>query len=433
MINDVLGSFLKSCTYRVKNPICGAFLLSWSLVHWNDLTVLFWGNEKIEERVEIFCAALTENWLLLGLLLPLAISVFYLFIVPWVSFYVLKFQDAIIEKRYNQNIDLKIREAEKRTELTRSECYEKEEERLVQAEIDKKLKIDSAATETKLIENDKARSEARRLQYKADAEQAEAEKAQSEAERVEALRRTAEAEAKIKEAEEELTRNQLKRQEVTLSCDRLRQISPIYRFQRNLSLALIRESQACLSLADLEKLTCLIWGMDDFDEIIDRGDEFDQYLKEVHYVFWDKSKMKAFCDGMELSRIDIDIEKLKGDTLQYGMFCMSREDITVYVLEKLIPQESVNSHRSVVAARSATNAGSFSEPSFVNDILTNDNSGMVVLFKGISSGYQLATETYQGDKIEISVKFTFPLLLGRNGYGDYKCEVSAKRIGFDDV
>jgi hypothetical protein len=77
---ELLFSFFEASRERLKNPAIGTFALSWIAINWRFVAVLFFSDNKLEDRIRI----IEECYLNLSLNLwyPLITSGIYLFILP---------------------------------------------------------------------------------------------------------------------------------------------------------------------------------------------------------------------------------------------------------------------------------------------------------------------------------------------------------------
>ncbi|SQI38033.1 Uncharacterised protein [Providencia alcalifaciens] len=105
---------------RVRDPIIGTFIVSWLLCNWYEVTLLFFGNGKVWERIDRLNLYLTEDFgnnCIQILMLPIIITVFYLFIFPKVSLIVKNLQKKTNDELYYQAFEITKSKAEKNVEL----------------------------------------------------------------------------------------------------------------------------------------------------------------------------------------------------------------------------------------------------------------------------------------------------------------------------
>ncbi|HHR5900629.1 TPA: hypothetical protein ACS7XC_001532 [Providencia alcalifaciens] len=105
---------------RVRDPIIGTFIVSWLICNWYEVTLLFFGNGKVWERIDRLNLYLTEDFgnnCIQILMLPIIITVFYLFIFPRVSLKVKKLQKKTNDELYYQAFEITKSKAEKNVEL----------------------------------------------------------------------------------------------------------------------------------------------------------------------------------------------------------------------------------------------------------------------------------------------------------------------------
>lgn len=79
---DFFRSFSDSARDRLKNPVIGAFILSWTIINWKVIFILIFSVKSIEEKIDSIDANYSgwnsNFWL------PLVISVFYIVILPYI-------------------------------------------------------------------------------------------------------------------------------------------------------------------------------------------------------------------------------------------------------------------------------------------------------------------------------------------------------------
>lgn len=88
ILDDICSSITGNAKTRVKDPFFGTFICSWILCNWHYLSLLFWGDGTVPERVGAFYRYLSVTsifeWNYL-FSIPFLISLFYLFVFPWIS------------------------------------------------------------------------------------------------------------------------------------------------------------------------------------------------------------------------------------------------------------------------------------------------------------------------------------------------------------
>jgi len=127
ILNDIWDSIRGSAKTRITDPIIGAFIISLVLCNWDRLAVLFWGNGTLESRVKNISSEMGfisrpeliyQNYDLL--VLPVILSVLYIFALPVLSGRVTGIINPIELQRHRQTIDLHIDKEKKQRSLNKA-------------------------------------------------------------------------------------------------------------------------------------------------------------------------------------------------------------------------------------------------------------------------------------------------------------------------
>ena len=102
---DMLSAFRQSSLERIQSAVLGAFIFSWMAFNWKLLAVLFFSEQKIEERISLI--ELHYNDLTYCLWLPLFFTGLICGLFPWINVFVTKYQDK--PKTNNERIVLQSR------------------------------------------------------------------------------------------------------------------------------------------------------------------------------------------------------------------------------------------------------------------------------------------------------------------------------------
>ena len=163
IIEDLASSVKGSMKARVNDPLIGAFVVSWVLCNWDRLAVLFFGGDKVDDRVNQIASEMAfinnpglvfSNYDLL--ILPLLLMFIYVFLMPKVSVWVVRFLTGTDVDRYEAVIDREVQQEAKQRELNA--------ERLLGDPSEKYL--------AEIVENTLAKEKAEREKLEAEAEEA---------------------------------------------------------------------------------------------------------------------------------------------------------------------------------------------------------------------------------------------------------------------
>jgi len=168
-MKDLAVSVIQNLKERVSSPFSGAYLLSWVVVNYKPVIILFLSDKEIEARLDIMSESSYSIYIMFGL--PLAFSFLYLWLSPYLNLFVSKFRDSpihssksLVIKQLTELAKEKIEMVEAETALERKRLELEKDKK--QIEIDGKLKelelqdrealriISSKELENKRIENE---------------------------------------------------------------------------------------------------------------------------------------------------------------------------------------------------------------------------------------------------------------------------------------
>lgn len=98
-MKEFLQSVLKSTEDRIKNPFVGTFITSWIIFNWKPIFFILFSDKKIEEKIQIIMDDYNDIWCYLWL--PIFSAIFYIAILPYISFafeYLTKFSHSLRNK-----------------------------------------------------------------------------------------------------------------------------------------------------------------------------------------------------------------------------------------------------------------------------------------------------------------------------------------------
>ncbi|WP_222838110.1 hypothetical protein [Enterobacter ludwigii] len=110
-LDDIFTSIAGNAKTKVNDPFIGTFFCSWIICNWKELSLLFWGDGKVSERIDVFYSYLSDTpilgWNKL-FLIPFTIAAFYLFLFPWFSFIINFLQHWANESLHKQAVDIEL-------------------------------------------------------------------------------------------------------------------------------------------------------------------------------------------------------------------------------------------------------------------------------------------------------------------------------------
>lgn len=288
IIDDICASIAGNAKTRINDPFIGTFIISWLVCNWNHLSRLFWGEGKVNERIVIFYNYLYETpmwgWNYV-LLIPLAITFFYLFLFPWVSMSMNFLQHWANEKLHKQAVDRELIKINQQKNLNKEKLKANPNkqflEQLVQQDIDKRNEI---------LEHLRQRSS--RLDSKAL-------EAKEKAKEQEAKTQEAESKAKLLKLELEKKDKQTELEKIRFESDSAtaRATHASNRFPSAYFLLLkieesLNEDNINISLHALGSIVAALFGYESFEALLNDKRFNNEALGKVKYVYYDDELAK---------------------------------------------------------------------------------------------------------------------------------------------
>ncbi|EOI5791953.1 hypothetical protein ACEPPC_20415 [Cronobacter malonaticus] len=81
-IKEALSSAVTTASQRVRNPVFGAFVLSWCAFNWKQILYLFFSDKGIYNKIEYISA--NSNWSF-NLILPVVSALAICIVMPWAN------------------------------------------------------------------------------------------------------------------------------------------------------------------------------------------------------------------------------------------------------------------------------------------------------------------------------------------------------------
>jgi len=98
-MREFFQTILKSTEDRIKNPFIGTFITSWIIFNWKPILFIIFSDKGIESKINFIKDNYNDIWCYLWL--PLVSAVFYIAILPYISFifeYITKFSHELRNK-----------------------------------------------------------------------------------------------------------------------------------------------------------------------------------------------------------------------------------------------------------------------------------------------------------------------------------------------
>lgn len=52
-MKEIFTSFFESSNERIKNPLIGTFIISWTIINWKPIVILCFSNNEIVEKINL--------------------------------------------------------------------------------------------------------------------------------------------------------------------------------------------------------------------------------------------------------------------------------------------------------------------------------------------------------------------------------------------
>ena len=429
IISDIWSSINGHANARAKDPVVGTFVVAWGVCNWDKWTLLFWGSGEVDERINNLVqkmAIIDYPKLIVSdldlLALPAALTLFYLFALPWLSLWVNRKQKRTIISQHSHAVDLDIEQAKKQRELNKQRLRLDPEKGF----LEKDVELD--------IQKEKERVERRNrvrdyIDKKAKAAQDLARKAQADAE-------ASEHENQIKriEAEEKERKNMKEKQRFELQSQIHRatlashEFPAAYFFLERLDQSL-RMDDINLSLAGLSACLAAVFGYDDFQQLVDDTNFSNENVEKLKYVLADNSlpkKLAAICDRESGSENEVDSEVVYDHI--YAMF----EGLPFQILsESGLVEEITNTveESSYEFLDSDELAGPMAETDTIFEDIELEKQrhefkqDFSVEFHGYASGCHRRESDVKGRELDVRVRATCKPVIGKFGFGEIEYEI----------
>lgn len=420
-LDDIFTSIAGNAKTKVNDPFIGTFFCSWIICNWKELSLLFWGDGKVSERIDVFYSYLSDTpilgWNKL-FLIPFTIAAFYLFLFPWFSFIINFLQHWANESLHKQAVDIELIKINHQKNLNKEKLKSNPNkqflEQLVQQDINKKdiilshLKERSSRLEQKTLE------------------------AKSKLKEQEALTQEAQNKENISKLDLEKKRKQTDLERLRFENDSAKarathasnRFPSAYYLIREIDKSL-RQDNICISLNALSLIVASLFGYEDFESLLNDKNFNNETLGKVKYVYIDDELAK---------RLELIVEEENSDN----------EDFTAdYVFEHLeslfdgIPFKLISGDLlaeeckdeferqpfNIFDGEGVSGAIAMSNTIFetvedVNLESYNFNEGFQAELSAVASGEYRNEAGVPGRTMSVSITMQCDVLVGKFGLGD---------------
>lgn len=432
VLSDVWTSITGNANARVKDPVIGSFVVAWILCNWDKLAILFFGDNKVEERI----GNLVEKMAIIQspeliyqdldlLILPSLIALVYLFILPTVSLWVNQKQKKPIIAQHSHAVDVEIAQAKKQWELNKEKLRSNPNKGFLEKDVELDIQRQKARDELR----NKIRNEY--LDKRIKTSTALATKSTEEAAILELQRRKLEQEVEEKERKSTSEKLRFERQATLLKATIASHRFPAaYFFLQRLSGAL-REDNIVMSLEGLSETVAAIFGYDNFEQLINDEDFTNDNLERLKYVLAGSEMVKRL---EHICKAEAD----KGEQLEFEVLFdyiqTIFEDLPYEFLSEdgLIEAISIYVHEdSFDILNSEELSGPMAESDTIFEELELEvqeykfEESLSVKFHGYASGHHRKESDMRGRDIAVELTAITKPVIGSFGFGKLEYEIGA--------
>lgn len=419
-LDDIISSIAGNAKTRINDPFIGTFFCTWIVCNWNHLALLFWGEGKVTERINVFYNYLYETPILninYIFTIPFLITLFYLLIFPWGAVAINFIQRLASEKLHGQAVSIELTKINQQKELNKEKLLSDPDkqflEQLAQQDIDKRNEIQEHLRQrgARLIAkaheaSDKAKEQSLKTQDAENKEKASA----------------LELEKKTKQAE-------LERIRFESSTAKARAALASHRFPSAYFLMLkieesLKDDEIQISLNSLSNIVAALFGYDNFDELLADKDFNNEVLDKVEFIYYDDELAKRLEDI--LLEEDSDNENLSADMI-FNHFEIIFDDLPYELIsgnelaEKC--KEAFENNRYDVFQTEGL-SGAIAESDTIFDDIEDINieqfefdNGFYTDLSASASGSHYREEGVSGRSMSVLVQMKSSVLVGKFGLG----------------
>ncbi len=426
VLDDIWASIKGNAKTRINDPIIGAFFISWVLCNWDRLALLFWGNEKLEVKIDkmaremAFFDTPSLLWTNLDiLLLPLGLTILYIFFLPKFAYWVAKQLKPTEINRHDHSVELDINKAIKQKELNKARLRANPENEFLAQEVKIDLEIEKSEAEIRFSEAEIAKNK----QFES---KAKATKAEIETEKREYQAETEKRSLAISTA----------KQKAVLASHRF---PSAYLFIEVLSES-VKSDDVVMSLNALTRCIATVFGYNDFNALLNDKKFTNENLEQVKYVLLDADHLT-----LELTQIldDDGIEEFDSEWL-IGHLEMIFDELPYELIypetlaERIQEEIEINSfdllqEDGVIGGMAETDT-IFEE---VDEIVLdkyeyNNKEGLfIVNLSGSASGSHRKESDVSGQGIDITIEASCRAIIGKFGLSEHDINAHATPTDYE--
>ncbi|WP_410525174.1 hypothetical protein [Pseudomonas aeruginosa] len=432
ILEDIFASVSGNAKAKISDPFLGTFIVSWLLCNWNHLSILIWGDAPLTSRIDAFSKYLKDSKILEFnslATIPLALTIFYLFLFPWLSLLFKSIQEMANERLHRQAIDIGIKKttSEERLNIAKLKANPNKPflEQAVQLEINRKNEI---------LEHIKQRGTRIKLRTQ------EAAAAAAEAE---SKRNAAQIEEDRKAKQAELDRNRIQSAAAELKATQASQRFPsAYLFILELEESL-RDDEVKISLPSTGNIVAAVFGYKDFDTLLNDENFNNKTIAKVKYITYTPDeltkKIEKIISDDEYENTDLTPE-LIFDHISGILTKLSHAFVTMEELEELCSNYFQENQydilsRDELSGPIAESDNIFDEIEFegIGKTSLSNSTGFSAEIEASASGHHRKDSELPGRQISLTVTIKSYIQVGKNALSEFEIdEISAHLIDLFD-
>ncbi|WP_299802779.1 GntR family transcriptional regulator [uncultured Shewanella sp.] len=425
-IDDIWSSISGSAKTRITDPIVGSFLVSWCLCNWNYISLLFFGEGTVSQRVSGFYKylSLTEVLAFNSLFtIPFLLTIGYLFIFPWVSLTAKNMQTVVNNKLHQQAVDVDLRKVVQQEELNKAKLKANPDkqflEQNVQLEIDRKKEL-----------SELRKQRTARFKVKAEEGTVKLKEATARAEEAESKRFIAKTEEDKKKIQAELERKQFNATSAEVKATLASHRFPSAFLFMSLISDSVKQDGVNLSLSVASELVAAIFGYEDFKSLLDDENFNNESLSSVKYIYYSANKLAHKIQNI-ISKEESENETLSPEMLFEHIQTVLEELPYEFVNDDDLKQLSVelceNNSHDLLEHEGTSSAIAESDTIFEEVNIEGIESsafkdGFVAFIKASASGTHRKEADIGGRDMTISVEIKSAILVGKYALGHLEIE-----------
>ena len=423
ILDEIWTSIKGNTRTRVKDPVIGTFIVAWCFCNWDKIAVFLWGTDKFENRVTALSTkmSITTNPHLLRTdldlaVIPIILTLFYLFLLPLISLGVKKLQKSTLLLQHDETIDVEIRRTNLQKELNKAVLRSDPNQEFLAEEI----KLDQKREREQIERRNKIK------QY-IDQKHTAA-KADAETKRAQAEKESLELESKKRQSDIEKKRFELQ-QNITKSDLASTRFPAAYQMMNDLSESLEKDN-ITISLKGLSSTIASLFGYDNAEEMLYDEKFSNENLRVLDYLYHDPVVLAKKLEQVIKSEVSPD-DDLTADLLFDHLLesVISEQPFDLYSDDELAEKilETANTH-SLEILDTDEISGAKAETDTAFDELELDivnykfDEVFAVKMSGRASGAHRKEFGIIGQDLNIQVTAVCSPTIGKYGLSSYELE-----------